>query len=179
MEQTYSIVTEERTYRILTENDEYERVFQQLKADNLFWAFDCEYEEPDKLYWIERCKRPDMLLLEGLINGEPAGLLKVVPFMERTRCGEIGVVSYRDFFSMAAWLARGAFLWCFEHLDCVCLVGRVPLPNRHALRMARKVGFVELGRIEQMCWYSKKQRFVDGVFMKATKETVQKMEVLL
>lgn len=167
----------ERTYRVLTQDCDFERVFRRLEQDGLFQAFDCEWEEPDFPRWMAHCRRPDVLLLEGCIDGMPAGLLKLIPFMARTRCGEIGVVAYRDFFRHAAWLSRGAYLWCFEHMDCACLVGRVAAPNRHALAMAPAVGFRELCRIPQMCWHGGKQKFVDGVMMLATPETVQQAEV--
>ena len=95
----------ERTYRVLTQDCDFERVFRRLEQDGLFWAFDCEWEEPDFPRWMAHCRRPDVLLLEGCIDGMPAGLLKLIPFMARTRCGEIGVVAYRDFFRHAAWLS--------------------------------------------------------------------------
>ena len=166
----------ERSYRILTELADFERVFQRLEQDGLFWALDCEWESPERARWLRSCAREDVLMLEGLVDGEPAGLLKLSPFMARTRCGEIGVAAYRDFFRHAAWLARGACLWCFERMDCESLVGRVAAPNRHALRMAPQVGFRVLGRVPGMCWHGKKQQFVDGVLVLATPESVREAE---
>ena len=166
----------ERSYRILTELADFERVFQRLEQDGLFWALDCEWESPEWARWLRSCIREDVLMLEGLVDGEPAGLLKLSPFMARTRCGEIGVAAYRDFFRHAAWLARGACLWCFERMDCESLVGRVAVPNRHALRMAPQVGFRVLGRVPGMCWHGKKQQFVDGVLVLATPESVREAE---
>lgn len=166
----------ERSYRILTELADFERVFQRLEREGLFWASDCEWESPERARWLRSCAREDVLMLEGLVDGEPAGLLKLSPFMARTRCGEIGVAAYRDFFRHAAWLARGACLWCFERMDCASLVGRVAAPNRHALFMAPKVGFRVLGRVPGMCWHGKKQQFVDGVLVLATPESVREAE---
>ena len=166
----------ERSYRILTELADFERVFQRLEREGLFWASDCEWESPERARWLRSCTREDVLMLEGLVDGEPAGVLKLSPFMARTRCGEIGVAAYRDFFRHAAWLARGACLWCFERLHCASLVGRVAAPNRHALRMAPRVGFRVLGRVPGMCWHGKKQQFVDGVLVLATPESVREAE---
>lgn len=166
----------ERSYRILGNEADFGRVFRRLEREGLFWALDCEWEEPDLPRWLRSCRREDVLMLEGLVDGEPAGLLKLSPFMARTRCGEVGVAAYRDFFRHAAWLARGACLWCFERMDCAALTGRVAAPNRHALRMAPRVGFRELGRVPGMCWYGKKQKFVDGVIMLATPDSVREAE---
>lgn len=165
-----------RSYRVLDEAG-CAAAFARLRDGGLLWAFDCEWEEPSLERWMRVCTRPDVLLLEGLVDGVAAGLMKIAPFQERTLCGEVGVAAYRGFFAPAAWLARGACLWCFAHLDCVSLLGRVAVPNRHALRMAPQVGFRELCRVPGMCWYGRKQRFVDGALLLATPESVQACEV--
>ena len=165
-----------RSYRVLDEAG-CAAAFARLRDGGLLWAFDCEWEEPSLERWMRVCSRPDVLLLEGLVDGVAAGLMKIAPFQERTLCGEVGVAAYRGFFAPAAWLARGACLWCFAHLDCVSLLGRVAVPNRHALRMAPQVGFRELCRVPGMCWYGRKQRFVDGALLLATPESVQACEV--
>ena len=72
----------ERTYRVLTQDCDFERVFRRLEQDGLFQAFDCEWEEPDFPRWMAHCRRPDVLLLEGCIDGMPAGLLKLIPGTE-------------------------------------------------------------------------------------------------
>lgn len=165
-----------RSYHILEEGA-WEAVFNRLREEDLLWAFDCQFDAPDPGHWLEVCRRPDTLLLEGRIDGVPAGLLTLLPFQERTRCGLVGVTGYRGFFSSGDWLARGALLWCFEHLDCASVLGCVAAPNHHVLRMAPRVGFRILGTVPGACWYGRKQRFVDGVLMLATEETVKNCEV--
>ena len=53
----------ERSYRILTELADFERVFQRLEQDGLFWALDCEWESPEWARWLGSWMREDVLML--------------------------------------------------------------------------------------------------------------------
>lgn len=159
------------SYRVLTD-DELDDAYARLAEQGLLWALFPEMETLSLNQWREIMAGP-ALILGGFVDGHLAGLLSVRPFMGRTQCAEAGVTALRPWFARAADLSRGAFLWAFERLDCVSLVGRVAAPNRHILRMAPLVGFQELGRIPGMCWYARKRKFVDGVLLLATPESVK------
>ncbi|MCH5278073.1 MAG: hypothetical protein J1E80_09640 [Desulfovibrionaceae bacterium] len=173
------------TYRVLT-SDELDDAYARLAEQGLLWALFPELESVSLEQWREMMggypartagtalpESGPVLLLGGFAGNALAGLLSVRPFMGRTQCGEAGVTALRPWFPWAARLSREGFLWAFEHLDCVSLVGRVAAPNRHILRMAESVGFRELGRIPGMCWHARKRKFVDGVLLLATPETVR------
>lgn len=164
------------SYRVLT-GDELDDAYARLAEQDLLWALFPEMESVSLGQWRELMAGP-VLILGGYVRGHSAGYLSVRPFMGRSQCGEAGVTALRPWFARAAEMARGAFLWAFEHLDCVSLVGRVAAPNRHILRMAPLVGFRELGRIPGMCWYARKRKFVDGVLMIATPESVKAAEAV-
>lgn len=164
-------MTDQISYRVLT-GDELDDAYARLAEQDLMWALFPEMESISLCQWREIMAGP-VLILGGFIGGRSAGYLSVRPFMGRTLCGEVGVTALRPWFSRAARLSRGAFLWAFRHLDCVSLVGRVAAPNRHILRMAPEVGFRELGRIPGMCWHARKRKFVDGVLLLATPESVR------
>lgn len=165
-----------RSYRVLDEAGA-ARAYKRLAEEDLLWAFEWQYDAPTLEQWMAVYGPHDTLLLEGYVDGVPGGLLSLIPAMTDTRCGMVGVTAYRNFFPCAERLVRGACLWVFEHLDCASLLGVIPAANHHALRMVPRVGFSVLGRVPGMCWYARKQQFVDGVLVVATPESVKQSEV--
>ena len=163
------------TYRILVDEDDYRSLYARLRAENLLWAF---WPDVDPGDWscdrmARMLSRPDELVVAGYADGTLAGLMLVWPFSARSNCAEVGLTAFRGFFPVAAGLCRGALLFACDELNPASFVGRVPAPSRHILRMLGQVGFCEIARIPGLCWYTRKQRFVDGVLAMATPDSIR------
>lgn len=164
------------SYKVLPHEEDYHAIYNKLRTDDLFWAL---WPDVDKDDWtqdafVSLLSRPDMLVLGALIDGAIAGVMFLHPVMPRSMAAEIGVTAFRPFFPQAAALCRGALLWACERLDPASFLGKVAAPNRHALFMLERVGFSELGRVPGLCWYTRKQTFVDGVLVIATPDSIKK-----
>ena len=163
------------SYRVLLHDCEYRALYDALRRDNTLWALwpdvDADEWTPDALGAM--LSRDDVLTVRGEIDGAPAGVMTMHPVMRRTLTAEIGVAAFRPYFPYAAALCRGALLWACGRIKPASFLGKVAAPNRHALRLLGQVGFSELGRVPGLCWYTRKQRFVDGVLVMATPESIK------
>lgn len=164
-----------RTYRRLAREEDLLSLYARLRGEDLLWAVKPEVEarEWTEEVFLQLFRRPDVWVLEGSIDGEPAGAMTLRPAEPRSLCGEIGLTAFRPFFRQAVPLCLGALLLACEELAVASFLGRVPAPNRHILAMLDRVGFHELGRVPGLCWHSRKQAFVDGVLVLATPESVR------
>lgn len=162
------------SYRFLDGADELGRLYDALHADGVLGALYRDVAPLTREMFVRMLSAEGMGVIGGFADGALAGVMTVQAFRGRlTRCAEIGVAARRAFFACAEPLTRGAFLWAFATLDCDSMVGIIPAGNRHALRMAPRVGFHALCRAPGMCWYAEKQRFEDGVIVFATPQTVK------
>lgn len=157
-------------------NSELPMLYAAMEAENILWAMwpehgmTCTEEE-----FCAAMGREDVLVLLGRVDGDAAGVLTLTPFCsDRTRCGEVGLCGRRKYFSMAAMLCRSALLWCYDNLELRSMVGRVPCPNRHILRMLEAVGFSRAAKLEGLVWYERQQKFVDGWLVTATRESIER-----
>lgn len=151
-------------------------IYAVLKAENTLWAIWPEHgDECTEEEFCTAMGAPDVLVLAGNIDGDPAGVLTLRPFCsDLTQCGEVGLMALRKYFSLAAPLCRSALLWCFDNMDLRSMVGRVAVPNRHVLAMLGQVGFSKAAKIPGLMWYGRKKDFVDGWLVTATRETVER-----
>lgn len=166
----------EMTYKVLLHEADYRAIYTVMLEDDTLWAAwpDIDRDEWSPEVLVRFMSRPDVLVLGGDVDGVPAGFMTLHPVTPRTMTAEIGVAAFRPFFGQAAALCRGALLWACENLELTSFLGKVAAPNRHVLAMLGQVGFRELGRVPGLFWYSRKQRFVDGVLVMATPESIQK-----
>ena len=81
--------------------------------------------------------------------------------------------SFRAGFHRAAEQARGAFAWIFGQANASCIYGVTPVQFRHAWRLAEACGFEIVTRLPGACWLARKQRFVDGVMVMCTPQTLR------
>ena len=165
----------EMAYTVLLHKSQYHALYDRLREENLLWAVwpdvDAGDWTPD--VFINLLSRPDTLVLGGAIDGAPAGVMTLRPVTARSLTAEIGLTAFRHYFARAEDLCRGALLWACEHLDVASFLGRVAIPNRHILRMLSCLGFRELGRVPGMCWYTRKQKCVDGALVLATPDSIR------
>ena len=109
---------------------------------------------PDRC-WLLRCERPG--------TGELLGIGIFTPW--RWRVWEFDFTAFRAGFAEAAGMARGGFAWIFEHAPVDAIMGICPAQNRHAWRLAEACGFRVLGRIPGACWWARRGRHMEGVFV--------------
>lgn len=81
--------------------------------------------------------------------------------------------SFRAGFHRAAEQARGAFAWIFERMKASCIYGVTPVQFRHAWALAEACGFEIAARLPGACWLARKQRFVEGVMVMCTPQTLR------
>lgn len=165
----------EMTYSLLIHERQYRAIYARMHAERLLWAAwpDVAAAEWTAEEFCRRLGREEMYVLGGCIDGEPAGVLLLWPVSGRTLCAEVGLTAYRRFFPQARELARGALLHACVELSLSAILGRVAAPNRHILRMLGGLGFAELGRVPGMIWYAARERFVDGVLVMATPDSIR------
>lgn len=80
--------------------------------------------------------------------------------------------SFRAGFHRAVEQARGAFRWVFGHTDATSIYGVTPVLHRHAVRLAEQCGFTVVSRLPAACWHARRARFVDGIFVLCTQQTL-------
>ena len=176
------------TYRLIQDPAEHAEIYRRLKEEDLLWCLFSEIE-PDE--WSEDLyiKLHNSASVRdtwgGYIDGRLAGLAYVWPFRGsyRTRCAEIGLTAFRDYFKEAAPLCRRGLLHAIDHYNSTdrvlaSLVGCVPAPNRHIVSMLGQIGFVKQCRIPKLFWFTKIQKHVDGWFVSATPESIARVEAV-
>lgn len=162
-------------YTVLLHESQYRALYERLCKEDLLWAVwpDVDAEDWTPEVFVGLLSMPDTLVLGGYIDGVLAGIMTLRPVAARSLTAEIGLTGFRSYFAQAEDLCRGALLWACTHLDVASFLGRVAAPNRHITRMLSCLGFRELGRVPGMYWYTRKQKFVDGVLVLATPDSVR------
>ena len=163
------------SYKVLLYEEQYAQIYRRMNEEGLLWA---AYPEIDAEEWSEEgyirmMARDDVLCLAGYIDNEIGGVMTLYPAVSKTRTAVIGLTAFRDYFRQAVPLCMGALLWACATQDIESILGRVAAPNRHILRLLNSLGFEEKLRVPGMTWYTKKQKFVDGVIVMATPDTIR------
>ena len=164
-------------YRVLIDSEEFAGLYRRMKEERLLWAM---FPECDEGIWDERMavayfERPEVLTLGGYADGELAGFMTLVPTRLVGRCCEVGLLAFRDFFHEAIPLCRGALKWALENQNIDSLVGYIPKPSRHSMRLIERVGFRALGEIPGFTWYTKLQKFVPSIVVVATRAELEEV----
>ena len=163
------------TYNVVPEHA-LPNLYAILKAERTLWAIWPEHGEScTEEEFCAAMSVHDVLVLAGNIDGDPAGVLTLRPFCsDRTLCGEVGLMALRKYFPVAAPLCRSALIWCYDNLELRSMVGRVACQHHHILSMLGQVGFSRAALIPGLCWHERKQQFVDGWLVTATRQTVER-----
>lgn len=170
----------EYSYKIVQDPFEHAEIYRRLKEEDLLWCLYSEIEPEDwseDLYIKMHNSSTMRETWAGYIDGELAGVAYIQPFCGSLRscCAEIGLTGFRKFFKQAARLARGALLTiCERHGDNIrSIVGRVPAPNHHILRMLGMLGFQIQCKIPGLFWFTRKRQIVDGFFVMAQPQDIK------
>ena len=161
-------------WRVPSPDDQAARdeVFWRMEAEGLLGAAmsvlsaptlaDWRRESDPGRGWLLRCEDAQ----GGLLG---AGLF--TPW--RGRVWSFDCTAFRASAGLAVRMVRGGLAWFFAHAPCEAVVGCCPLPNRHAWRLARACGFREWGRLPGACWWARRNRFVDGLFLVVTPQDLR------
>lgn len=164
----------EFSYRVLIHDWQFAEIYRRMLHDDLLWAAwpdtdDCEWSED---YFCDRLARDTILIIGGYVRGELAGVMTLTPVAEKTLCAEIGLTAFREHFPIARDLCAGALARGFELTSAKSFIGRIAAPHRHILQMFASLGFKEMGRVPGLIWHSRKRKFVDGILVFATPDSV-------
>ncbi|MCR5564007.1 MAG: N-acetyltransferase [Desulfovibrio sp.] len=81
--------------------------------------------------------------------------------------------AFRRGFEDAVRQARGAFQWVFGMTDATALYGITPAVFRHSVNLATACGFAVVSRLPSACWLARRNRYVDGVLVICTRQTLE------
>lgn len=154
--------------------DDFKAMYPRMVRDGLLWTLWPQF--PDE-WWSEEkftalLSDEKSLVIGAGVDGELGGFLHLWPYegSSYTRVGEVGVCAFREYFGLADVMCRAAMQKVFAEYECSCLIGHVPVQNRHALRMLERVGFRKVCRVPGMGYFARKDTFADGWLVLAEPE---------
>ena len=149
-------------YRQAKEQTERDEPFYRMRREGLLGCAMYAFAEPSLDDWRAVTARGLLLRCE-----DAAGRLLACGLFTpwRGSLAEFDFTTFRASARLAPAMARGAFAWLFRERPWAGVVGICPLPNRHAWRLAEACGFRVMGRLPGACFYARKGRYVDGVFV--------------
>jgi RimJ/RimL family protein N-acetyltransferase len=118
-------------------SDDY-ALIRSILCEPRAWRRMVDDDAPPAFGAIHRCARVEYVIARD--GGAAVAVFLIVDGNEIHFC-----------FTPASWgkteaIACGFLAWVWTHLPATCLYGPVPSYNRLALRLAKKVGFLETGR---------------------------------
>lgn len=159
------------TYTEAATLDAYVAPFQKMEAEGLLpWAMSC-FEVPTLETWLRVTAHGVLLCCTDADTGELLGCAHFTQFQ-----GTIWRFDFTAFhagFACAAQQAQGGFAHMFARHGARAIVGITPAQFRHAWGLAEACGFEIVTRLPGACWLARKQRFVDGVMVMCTPQTLR------
>lgn len=148
--------------------------FHKMKAECLLpWAMSC-IDNPTQERWLEITAAGVLLCCNDEASGKLLGCAHFTQFQ-----GTIWRFDFTAFhagFNCASKQAQGGFAHMFERHGASAIVGITPVQFRHAWGLAEACGFEIVTRLPGACWLARKQRFVDGVMVMCTPQTLRKVQ---
>ena len=148
--------------------------FHKMEAEGLLpWAMSC-IDNPTLERWLEITAAGVLLCCNDEASSKLLGCAHFTQFQ-----GTIWRFDFTAFhagFHCAAQQAQGGFAHMFARHGASAIVGITPVQFRHAWGLAEACGFRVLGRLPGACWLARKQRFVDGVMVMCTPQTLRNVQ---
>ncbi|WP_298997072.1 N-acetyltransferase [uncultured Desulfovibrio sp.] len=148
--------------------------FHKMKAEGLLpWAMSC-IDNPTLERWLEITAAGVLLCCTDEASGKLLGCAHFTQFQ-----GTIWRFDFTAFhagFHCAAQQAQGGFDYMFERHSASAIVGITPVQFRHAWGLAEACGFKIVTRLPGACWLARKQRFVAGVMVMCTPQTLRNVQ---
>ena len=148
--------------------------FHKMKAEGLLpWAMSC-IDNPTLERWLEITAAGVLLCCNDEASGKLLGCAHFTAYQ-----GTIWRFDFTAFhagFHCAAKQAQGGFAHMFERHGASAIVGITPAQFRHAWGLAEACGFEIVTRLPGACWLARKQKFVDGVMVMCTPQTLRNVQ---
>lgn len=161
-------------YTEATTLDAYVAPFQKMEAEGLLpWAMSC-IDNPTLERWLEITAAGVLLCCN---DAKCSGLLGCAHFTRfQGATWRFDFTAFHAGFSCAAQQAQGGFAYMFARHGASAIVGITPAQFRHAWGLAEACGFEIVTRLPGACWLARKQRFVDGVMVMCTPQTLRNVQ---
>ena len=159
------------TYTEAATLDTYVAPFKKMEAEGLLpWAMSC-FEVPTLETWLRVTAHGVLLCCTDADTGELLGCAHFTRF--QGSAWRFDFTAFHAGFACAAQQAQGGFAHMFERHSASAIVGITPAQFRHAWGLAEACGFEIVTRLPGACWLARKQRFVDGVMVMCTPQTLR------
>ncbi len=148
------------------------KLFERMQKEGLLPFTMHAYANPTLEDWLELTHPQKGCLISAVPKGKErlcenmCAMALLTPLQGRLWSFDFTV--FREHFSKAIPLSRGALPWIFAHLPCDALMGLSAKSNAHAWRLAQKAGFTILGHVPGACYMAKKFCYEEGVLVLAT-----------
>lgn len=162
------------TYTEATKTLEKARIFHKMKNEGLLpWAMSC-FENPTPETWLKVTAHGVLLCSNDANTGDMLGCAHFTQF--QGTAWRFDFTAFHAGFTCAAQQAQGAFAHMFERHGASAIVGITPVQFRHAWGLAEACGFEIITRMPGACWLARKQRFVAGVMVMCTPQTLRNVQ---
>jgi len=163
-------------YKIVTDAAVRSGLYTRMVSEGLS-EFACPAGNMTPERWLEMTAPRD-----GNIFGvslDPFGNFCGMATFERReyRMWKFDFTAFRRGFEDAVRQARGAFQWFFGLTDATALYGVTPTVYRHSVNLAKACGFAVVSRLPSACWLARRNRYVDGVLVLCTRQTLEESEM--
>lgn len=170
-----TLLTGDFEYVVLTETEEFIELYRRMQEERLLWSM---YPDVPASMWTEPLgvgllDRNEQLVLAGFYNGKLSGFMTLMPTRLVGRCCEVAFLAFRHAFDIAIDLCKGAIVWTLENQNIDSLVGYIPKPSRHSMRLIGEVGFKCIGEIPGYTWYDRIQKFVPSYVVVADRKSLE------
>ncbi len=151
-----------------------ETLFQRMQEEGLLPYAMHAYTHPTKEDWLALTNPQKGWLLccsadeKSHMQAENVrGIAWLAPWQGRVWTFDF--TAFREHFSEAVPMSKGALRWIFANVPCDSVMGISARSNRHAWRLAQRAGFQVLGEVEGACYMARKYRYEAGVLVMATR----------
>ena len=145
--------------------------YQKMEAEGLLpWAMSC-FTAPTLETWLKVTAHGVLLCCTDADTGDLLGCGHFTTFQGSV--WRFDFTAFRAGFHCAAQQAQGGFDYMFQRHGASAIVGITPVQFRHAWQLAEACGFEIVTRLPGACWLARKQRFVDGVMVMCTPQTLR------
>lgn len=145
--------------------------FHNMEAEGLLpWAMS-GFTAPTLETWLKVTAHGVLLCCTNADTGDLLGCGHFTTFQ-----GSVWRFDFTAFhagFHCAARQAQGGFDYMFQRHGASAIVGITPVQFRHAWQLAEACGFEIVTRLPGACWLARKQRFVDGVMVMCTPQSLR------
>ena len=145
--------------------------YHKMEAEGLLpWAMSC-IDNPTLERWLEITAAGVLLCCNDADTGELLGCAHFTQFQGTIL--RFDFTAFHTGFACAAQQAQGGFAHMFARHGASAIVGITPAQFRHAWGLAEACGFEIVTHLPGACWLARKQRFVDGVMVMCTPQTLR------